>query len=603
MNHKKLLEKAFVFLIILAATSCGTPEAVKPDLSEAKGSTTPLISYISNLVRVEMSKKGITGLSIAVIEDQQTVYAGGYGFADKNKKIPVTEQTIFNIGSVSKLFTATAIAQLAEKGAINLDKPISNYLPGFSIRSAFTNAPYPTVRNLLTHHSGLPSDRLKGFMYGSALPENYEAEFNDFPSTFSNEYLAYPPNTVFSYCNQGYHLLGNIVSTASGLSFEQYCQQNLFIPMGMRSSSFLLTNAFENRYAKGYTDNKESTIPAIRDLPAGSLNASLEDMVRFVKMLHGSGSIDNNRIIQPKTLESMLKIQNEGILLDGNFKIGFGYWLMKFPELQNDLLVGHGGDLPPYHALLIDIPERKMGIVIMVNSLKGSSFDLADFVFPILKGLIETRTAQIYETNTNRPVARDFTEGELSAYPGFYTGPTGLIEIKKNGTGLQVKMNQIDIDLVAYTDNTLGLNFKLFGFIPLKMGALDKIRMAPIEAVTPINFSLRLIGLDFGVFSPVHPVDIPKIWMDRVGNYALVNSDSNSLTQIYGLDISMDKKNKFFTAKLTVSGLGSPLPVYPEGDSRLIIAGYGRSMGETIQYIGEGTNGYLYYSGFTFRKK
>ena len=109
-----------------------------------------------------MSKHDVTGLSIALVDDQQVIWARGFGFADKERNLPAAAETVYRVGSISKRFTATAAMQLAERGKLDIDRPLATYLPGFSIKSRFPEAGSITPRTLMTHHAGLPSDRLKG---------------------------------------------------------------------------------------------------------------------------------------------------------------------------------------------------------------------------------------------------------------------------------------------------------------------------------------------------------------------------------------------------------------------------------------------------------
>ena len=111
-----------------------------------------------------MKKNSVTGLSIALVDDQRIVWAEGFGYADQEKKIPATADTLYRVGSISKLFTDTAAMQLVEQGKLDIDQPLKKYIPNFSIKSRYPDTAEITPRQLMTHHSGLPRDRLKGFM-------------------------------------------------------------------------------------------------------------------------------------------------------------------------------------------------------------------------------------------------------------------------------------------------------------------------------------------------------------------------------------------------------------------------------------------------------
>lgn len=122
-----------------------------PDYSSITGE-------LSRLIQSVVEESGITGLSVALVDDQEMVWAEGFGHADKENGVKATPQTIYGVASISKLFTATAIMQLAESGEIDIDQPLQTYLPEFSINSRFTGPGPITLRNVMTHHSGLPSD-------------------------------------------------------------------------------------------------------------------------------------------------------------------------------------------------------------------------------------------------------------------------------------------------------------------------------------------------------------------------------------------------------------------------------------------------------------
>lgn len=140
-----------------------------------KRSSTQLTKYcelkekLSSIISAEMKRHKITGVSIAVNDDGKTVWSEGFGYSDKEERIAATPHTVYRIGSITKVFTATAIMQLVEHGLLDLDKPVSDYLPEFTINTRFTQSKSITIRDLMTHHSGLPSDNLNGFYTRSAM--------------------------------------------------------------------------------------------------------------------------------------------------------------------------------------------------------------------------------------------------------------------------------------------------------------------------------------------------------------------------------------------------------------------------------------------------
>ncbi|HWS16300.1 MAG TPA: serine hydrolase domain-containing protein, partial [Candidatus Methylomirabilis sp.] len=150
---------AIVLLAVCIAGCSGAP--TRPE-SVGMGDYAKVAEYVSALVRHEMKKREVTGLSIALVDDQRVEWAEGFGYADKAGNVPASPETVYRAGSISKLFTATAAMQLSERAKMDIDQHLGDYLPGFSIRTRFTDAAPVTPRSIMTHHSGLPSDYLKG---------------------------------------------------------------------------------------------------------------------------------------------------------------------------------------------------------------------------------------------------------------------------------------------------------------------------------------------------------------------------------------------------------------------------------------------------------
>jgi len=156
---KGALSRRTILLLTVSIAGCSSAPT-RPE-SVGRGDYAKVAEF-SALVRHEMKKRDVTGLSIALVDDQRVVWAEGFGYADKDGSVPASPETVYRAGSISKLFTATAAMQLAERGRLGIDRPLGDYLPGFSIRTRFTDAAPVTPRSIMAHHSGLPSDYLKG---------------------------------------------------------------------------------------------------------------------------------------------------------------------------------------------------------------------------------------------------------------------------------------------------------------------------------------------------------------------------------------------------------------------------------------------------------
>lgn len=290
------------------------------------------------------------GINIALIDDQRILWSQGFGFASREPQVPATPGTIYRIGSITKLFTATALLKLREQGKVDLDKPLRAYLPEFTIKTPYPDAPPITLRHLLTHHSGMPRDHFKGFL--TVRPEAAVAEFAALPANLVGDYLQAPPNAFFSYSNVGFSLLGNVVAKAGGVSYSDYVEDSLFRPMGMTHASVVYKPELEPWMAKVRVGKKDlgGSDLNLSNLSAGAVYASAEDLARFMEMIFADGESGGQRILETGSLDSMLVQQNAGIRADEAVRMGLGYFLPRIALGGNDSLelFMHTGSVPGF---------------------------------------------------------------------------------------------------------------------------------------------------------------------------------------------------------------------------------------------------------------
>ncbi|MDD5760272.1 MAG: serine hydrolase, partial [Desulfobulbaceae bacterium] len=230
MRRQNFRQMIYLIMMFLLVAGCATAPARPTTL--LPGDYGYLKEYMSWFVQNQMKKNDVIGLSVALVDDQQVIWSEGFGFADKRAGMPAGADTIYRVGSISKLFTTMAALQLSEQGKLELDKPLSAYIPDFTIRSRYPGAKPITPRSIMTHHSGIPSDRHQGMWTKKPVP------IADLPSLISDDYAAFPPDTVFSYSNLGMSLLGLAVQNASGQEFASQMRQAILTPLRMESAVF-----------------------------------------------------------------------------------------------------------------------------------------------------------------------------------------------------------------------------------------------------------------------------------------------------------------------------------------------------------------------------
>ena len=352
-----------LMLLLISASCSGAP--VKPEWI-APGNYDYAKEYLSWLIPKEMKPNKVMGVSIAIVDDQQIVWAQGFGYSDVKNEIPATPDTVYRIGSISKLFTSMATMKLVEDGQIDIDRPLVNYLPQFSVRTRFPTSGPITPRTIMIHHSGLPSSIAKG-MWTSEPPAYLLNRLRE-------EYTAYPTNYVLAYSNTGMALLGLMIEQVSNMDFCEYIDQSILSPVGMQHSSFKRTPLVDSLLSKGYRNRREVSQVPLRDVSAGSMYSNVKDLSLFMQMVFAGGNVAGYQILRRQTIEEMLTPQNMNMPIESPYPVGLGWFFNRFnlsQGLGEVLIAGHDGGTPLFRTSLVILPEKKLGIVVLTNSTEG----------------------------------------------------------------------------------------------------------------------------------------------------------------------------------------------------------------------------------------
>ena len=321
---------------------------------------TDVEAFLDGVVPLQLAKDDIAGATIAIVKDGKVLFAKGYGYADIEKKKPVSaEETLFRPGSVSKLITWTAVMQLFEQGKLDLDLDVNTYLD-FKIPDAFGQP--ISIKNLLAHTPGFEEQIKDLFKTNSESPNLGEYLKTHIPTRI------YAPGTVPAYSNYGAALAGYIVERVSGRPFEQYVEENIFKPLGMTHSTFVqpLPSALTPNMSNGYKLGSDgpNQFEMIVPFPAGSMSSSAADMARFMLAHLQDGQLGDGRILRPETTRLM---HSRLFALDPAAN-GMCYGF--YEESRNGRrIIGHGGDTVYFHSDLHLIPDAGVGVFVSHNSL------------------------------------------------------------------------------------------------------------------------------------------------------------------------------------------------------------------------------------------
>jgi CubicO group peptidase (beta-lactamase class C family) len=582
-------------LLLACASPVPRPDAI------ARGDYDAVRRYATDLIRDEMDRAGIAGMSIALVDDQRIVWAEGFGYADREGKVPAGADTIYRVGSITKLFTATAAMQLAEAGRIDIDQPVSAVLPGFSMRSRFPGTGPVTPRLLMTHHSGLPSDILHGFtqVHPASLAETAE-ELN-------KGWLAYPPGQLWSYSNVGFSLLGRIVEVAAGEPYAQHVDAALFRPLGMEHTWISSEISTRPGSAKGYRNGHEAEDFILRDVPAGGMNSTVRDLSRFLSMVFADGRAGGRQIVRPETLHEMLRVQNAGNPLDLTYQIGLAWALGPVGDLvlpEGELIAQHTGGTITFHSQLIALPNSKLGIVVLSNSQAARTV-VGKVAHAVLKAAYEAKTGIRPPERGERSADRRPLPPELvRAWEGEYATGLGYARVYRKNDEMRADFMGWTFEATERERGVLGLRFLLLGLVPISPGELGQLGLLRTDVA-----GHALIGATFGpqrlvVGEKIEPVPIPKAWLERVGPYEISEPEKSG----FFVPKALTTDGRYLYLNLEVKHTVIPnstlkLPLQPISDDAAVVRGLGRGLGEVVVAVREGNSVRLRYSGYVMRRE
>ena len=352
--------------------------AALPVQSSSAGNSALQISeqdQIDAYIQLRMQTANIPGLALGVVRGDQIVYLKGYGIAGPDGRA-VTPQTPFIIGSLSKSFTALAVMQLVEAGKIDLDAPVTTYLPWFRSADPAASAQI-TVRHLLNQDSGLPVNEGRR---GLVDDDQGSGALQTAVRQLSTVALSHPAGQAFEYANENYTTLGMIIQAVSGNAYEDTVREQIFAPLQMRHSAAALSDLAAQDIATGYRSWLLWPIafdaPYPRgQTPGGFLISSAEDMAHYLIAQLNGGAYDGQQVLSPQGMAT-LHAPAARMGATGSYAMG---WAV---HRQDGLLkIDHSGDVSNFHSNMLLLPDQEIGLVILMNV--GSFNNAAAINIPI----------------------------------------------------------------------------------------------------------------------------------------------------------------------------------------------------------------------------
>lgn len=385
-----------------------------------------LNAVLSDKIRELMKSLNIPGMAIGVYEDGGE-YTQGYGVTNINNPLPVDDDTLFQIGSITKTFVGTMTMILVEEGILELDTPIRTYLPEFKLVDEDVCCKV-TLRHLFTHTSGWVGDWFpSGLDQGSDAVEQYVRSMIDNSQNT-------PLGELLSYNNAGYNLAGRVLEAVTGKVFSDLLKDMLFEPLGMKDSYILPWEMMTKRFASGHqvTENgvevADPWFIGRSSGPAGGIITSVRDMLKYIRFQLGDGTLNGKKILSKASLNALHTPQ---VVFAPGHGVALTFWV---DDHRTARTLGHGGGTVGQISQLTLVPEHKFGMILVTNSATGRMFN------PEITNL----ALKLYlDLDTPQQNLIEIPEEALREYVGEYAAKLTEVKIEEDGGKLMLSQRSL----------------------------------------------------------------------------------------------------------------------------------------------------------------
>ena len=343
---------------------------------------------IDAIIENAINETQLVGASVGVMRHNEVIFARGYGYADLDNKVEATEHTVYQVGSITKQFTALAIMVLVEQGKVNLNDIMLDYLPNYPQRDHKV-----TIDQLLNHTSGIKSyTDIEKFWEISERDLSRE----EIVDLFSSEPVEFSPGENYQYNNSGYYLLGMIIENVSGISYADFLKENVWQSLEMFDTHYLGKTEPIKNIATGY-DHKDNEFVLARPLgmdnpfSGGSLGSSVLDLLKW------QTALNENQLISRQSYNKMIE---PGLLTGGKHTTyGYGFFMS---NLNGHRKIEHGGTINGFRAQLSTYPDEGLTVTVLCNHNSAPQAQLESQISRLMLGIPETRIQEIHLSESER---------------------------------------------------------------------------------------------------------------------------------------------------------------------------------------------------------
>jgi len=548
-----------------------------------------LIQEYEELITKKMESDKIVGISAALIVNDSLVWEKGFGFADIENQIPMTKNTVVNIGSITKPVTALCAMQLQDKGLLDINQPVTKYLPQFHPKTRFGDINQIKVKDLIVHSSGIQSDIWKNSDLNSG-------KYTDVVGFINETYLLYPPGVLGFYSNSGYNILGHILKEVSGVDYKNYVHDNIFKPLGMKNSGFWV-DSLENKtkiYDKGRNEVKEYPL---RDIASGGIFCDVHDFALLAKGIINSYNKNTPALLKSETMQEVFKVQNndEGYVVGRN-KRGLGWYLF-----TNDTTIAanHTGSAGYAYAHIMVLPQDKAALVIFTNSSNGwnlcnqAGYKLLEHYNLVVQDVF--LKPLISEKNEEKS-SLEWDKSVLLNHVGYYSEALSYSKVFFENDTLKISRNDVIFSLIPETENE---------FIPIDNHGkeLKNVRYF-FKDIEPFHVLIQKNGNNEHVLGyKFYGVDTTK-WNNKQGyyehfGYQMIAGD----TKFKGIELQISEDNILIVVLETMENNRFSVPLDVISENYATTAGLMSGYGMTVSFTENEKYHIIDFGGLTFRKE
>jgi CubicO group peptidase (beta-lactamase class C family) len=436
--------------LVLAMTPLAASAA--PPAAQAPDTATRIDTYL----RGRLPQLRTPGISLVVVEGDQVILSRGYGVANRERGVPMSQDTPVLIGSTNKGMVSVAVMQLVEQGLVDLDAPVARYLPDF--RMDDERAAAITVRQVLSHTSGIPASNADGGLRDEAALLRELADL-------ANVKLRFAPGTGYEYANAGYAIALLIVQTVSGMPYDEYLRAQVFEPLRMARTTFDRSEAEKWGMTANYAKRRGEVSPGpVAPFPVGGVMTTAGDVGHYFVALLNGGAYESSQVISPASIDQMWTPEPAS----GSESYGFGWNELHISGMR--LLshagdIGAGGEYGSSGSQFLIAPERGVAIAVLTNMSSLEKAEIAQDTLAIVLGA----------DPPVRPVAPDWrnstfapNRGAWAALVGDYQTSDGVLRVYREGDALLATVLGGSLEFLPQSDTT-------FIMLSGEFSALDEV--------------------------------------------------------------------------------------------------------------------------------